>query len=154
MSATQELINRLNAVLSWELAGSVQYLHHNAMLLGPERLSYADFFHEGSEEARDHAEAVAQKIRVLGGVPTVELATIRTASTLVDMFEAALSLERAALAAWEHALEVAGEVNQGTQFWIEEMVAHEQEHVDELVKLTGGVDTSGSQGAQGASNAG
>lgn len=153
MADVKELIDRMNVVLSWELAGVVQYLHHNAMLMGPERHSHADFFHEGSEEARDHAEAVASKIRVLGGVPTVEPATIRTASTLEDMLLAALSLERAALAAWEHALEVAETANKGTMFWMEEMVAHEQEHVDELVKLTRGIEVSTS-GEAGAENAG
>lgn len=131
-----ELIARLNTVLSWELAGVIQYLHHSVMVSGPMRLSYAEFFHDGSKEARTHAEAVANKITALGGVPTVEPATIRQATTLDDMLGAALALERDALAAWEAALEVAGEANQGTQFWIEEFVAHEQEHVDELVKLT------------------
>ena len=132
----QTLIERLNVILSWELAGVVQYLHCNAMLMGPERVSFGEFFEEGSEEARDHAQSVAAKIAVLGGVPTVEPAMIRTARTLDEMLLNTLELEKAALKAWEDALEVAEAANKGTAFWIEEMIAEEQEHVDELTKLT------------------
>lgn len=136
MSDLNTLIDRLNTVLSWELAGTIQYLHHNAMIVGAEREAFSGFFHENSEEARTHAELVANKIVVLGGVPTIEVATIRTASTLDEMLAASLYLERQALTAWEAALDVADAANKGTGFWIEEMIAHEQGHVDELVKLT------------------
>ena len=52
MSDTTELISRLQTVMKWELAGTIQYLHHAAMLMGVERLPYCEFFKEGSEEAR------------------------------------------------------------------------------------------------------
>jgi len=72
----------------------------------------------------------------LGGVPTVEPATIRLASTLEGILDAALQLEKDALAAWLHAHEIAEASNPGTVFWMEEFIAHEQEHVDNLLKLT------------------
>lgn len=136
MSDLKQFIDRLNTVLSWELAGVIQYLHHSTMITGPWRQSMQGFFHEGSEEAREHAEAVANKIVSLGGVPTVEPATIRPASTLEGMLDAALQLEKDALAAWLHAHEIAESSNPGTVFWMEEFIAHEQEHVDNLLKLT------------------
>lgn len=139
MSDLNTLIQQLNTILSWELAGTIQYLHHHAMLMGPERESFAEFFHDGSKEARSHAELVANKITVLGGVPTVEPARIEQATTLDEMLHAALRLEQSALAAWEAAHPHGGAANMGTTFWLEEMIAHEQEHVDALMKLTGGV---------------
>ena len=57
-----EVINRFNKILSWELAGTIQYLHHHAMVSGLWREIYADFFADGSKEARKHAELVANKI--------------------------------------------------------------------------------------------
>ena len=143
MSDTTELISRLQTVMKWELAGTIQYLHHSAMLMGVERLPYTEFFKEGSEEAREHAELVATKIPALGGMPAAEPAQIRLGSTLEETLLAALALEVDALAAWEAALEVADSANLGTQFWIEEMIAHEQEHVDELRKLTGKISIAG-----------
>lgn len=130
------LLERLNAVLSWELAGTIQYLHHHSMVAGTAREEYEHFFHEGSEEARDHAELVANKITALGGVPTVEPAPVKQASSLNDMLEATLELEEKALEAWESALEVGAAYNLGTKLWIEDMIIEEQEHVDELRKIT------------------
>lgn len=145
MSDLNQFIERLNTVLSWELAGTIQYLHHSTMVTGPFRESMMKFFKEGSEEARDHAEAVANKIVSLGGIPTVEPATIRPAASLDAMLEAALKLEQDALAAWTHAYELASHANPGTAFWMEEFIAHEQEHVDHMRKLT--QDISPSMGA-------
>ena len=77
MSNTNELISRLQTVMKWELAGTIQYLHHSAMLMGVERMPYCEFFKEGSEEAREHAELVAGRIAALGGMPAAEPAQIR-----------------------------------------------------------------------------
>jgi bacterioferritin len=130
-----EVIKRFNKVLSWELAGTIQYLHHHAMVSGLWREVYAEFFADGSKEARKHAELVADKIVALGGVPTVEPARIRQATTLEEMLQAALELEEAAMEAWEAVHAVAGDANMGTLFWVEEMISEEQEHVDGLRKL-------------------
>ncbi len=136
MSSKQELIDRLNKAMAWELAGVIQYMQAAVMVTGDAREIYREFFHESSEEALEHAEVVGEKIAVLGGVPTVEPATIRQAASIDDMLEAALALERDALKAWEDAHAVAEAANPGTLFWIEEHVAEEQEHVDHLEKLT------------------
>jgi bacterioferritin len=149
MATREELIARLNDVLAWELAGVIQYMHGAVLVGGKWRLGYQSFFHDGSKEARDHAEAVGNKVVALGGVPTVEPAKIRQGTSIDELLENALLLEQDALAAWERALEVGDAVNLGTKLWIEEMITHEQEHVDDLMKLTGkaGIASSGSGGA-------
>ncbi len=154
MSTKEEFIDRLNNALSWELAGIIQYMQHSVMVTGPLRESLSEFFHEGSEEARDHAELVGNRIAALGGVPSVEPAKIRQATDVDGMLEAALALEVDALAAWEAAHAAADAVAPGYLFWIEEHVAEEQEHVDELRKMTKAVsfadqDISGGQSQSG-----
>lgn len=143
----QKFIDALNDALSWELAGIIQYLQHSVMVTGPERETYRSFFFEGSEEAHQHANAVANRITALGGVPTVEPAQIRQAANLPAMLTATLALEEDALAAWERALDAATEAGapRGYIFWIEEHVAEEQDHVDEMRKLTNGVSFSENQ---------
>lgn len=139
MSSKKELIDRLNEALAWELAGVIQYMQAAVMVTGDAREIYRDFFHESSEEALDHCEAVGEKIAVLGGVPTVEPATIRQSADITGMLEAALELEKDALAAWTAAHAVADAANPGTVFWIEEHIAEEQDHVDHLTKVLGKV---------------
>lgn len=137
--AKQALIDQLNVVLSWELAAVIQYLQHSVMVTGPHRLEFREFFKEGSEEAHDHSEAVAQKIARLGGVPTVEPAQVRQAATLEGMLNAVLELEETALAGWTACHELAKKVNAGTYFWVEDHIAEEQDHVDEVRMLLGKV---------------
>ena len=145
--SNQKFIDALNEVLAWELAGIIQYLQHSVMVTGPERETFHGFFHEGSEEAHSHAEIVANRVSALGGVPTVEPARIRQAADLDSMLQATLELEQDALAAWERAHDVAQETKapKGYVFWLEEHVAEEQEHVDEMRKLTNKVSFTASQ---------
>ncbi|QDG50336.1 ferritin [Persicimonas caeni] len=154
MATKEEFIDRLNDALSWELAGIIQYMQHSVMVTGPLRESLADFFSDGSEEARDHAEDAGKRIAALGAVPTVEPAKIRQATDVEGMLEAALALEEDALAAWEDALEASDAVAPGYGFWIEEQIAEEQEHVDELRKMTNKVSFSDADVSGGAENAG
>jgi bacterioferritin len=138
MSQNPELVEALNDVLSWELAGIIQNLNHSMMITGLHRLEYKEFFEDNSEENREHAELVGNKITAFGGIPTVEPARIRQATSLADMLEAGLALEEEAMEAWLHALDVAEktDVNAGTKFWLEDMIGEEQEHIDDFRMLT------------------
>lgn len=154
MATKEQFIDRLNDALSWELAGIIQYMQHSVMITGPLRESLMEFFHDGSEEARDHAEAVGERIAALGGVPSVEPARIRQAADVDGMLEAALALEEDALAAWEAAWEAADAVAPGYKFWIEEHIAEEQDHVDGLRKMTKKVSFSQDDLSGGARQSG
>lgn len=150
MATRDELISALNNVLAYELAGTIQYLHASALVTGKWRATYAEYFHDMSKESRGHAEAVANRIVSLGGLPTVEPAIIRQATDIDEMLAHALALEEEALALWEKALDIGDAVNIGTRLWIEEMISEEQEHVDELRKMTGATVIA----ASGAGSAG
>jgi bacterioferritin len=77
---------------------------------------------------------LGDKIVSLGGVPTVEPAMILQSTDLVEMLRQNLELERAALAAYMTAWEFCDDYKP-TQFWLEERIAEEQLHVEELEKL-------------------
>lgn len=145
--SNKKFIDQLNTVLAWELAGIIQYLQHGVMVTGPERETFKEFFAEGSEEAHQHSTIVANRITALGGIPTVEPQRIRQATDLDGMLIATLELEQDALAAWEKAHEIAVDsgVAKGYVFWLEEHIAEEQEHVDEMRKLTKKVSFSANQ---------
>ena len=146
MADMNTFIARMNDVLSWELAGIIQNLNHAMMITGVHRMEYGEFFSENSKENRDHAELIGARITAYGGVPTVEPATIRQAVTLEEMLDAALALEKSAMAAWQAAFDASeGVANFGTRVWLEDMISEEQEHIDDLMKLTGKTSFSASQ---------
>lgn len=134
-NANPKVIEHLNRALSLEYSAVVQYNQHRFLLTGKDRLVYADFFSEQSKEARDHAQNLGDKIVALGGVPTVEPALIRQATSLAEMLQQDLELEREALDAYLQAWDTA-EGMRGLRFWLEDIIRSEQLHIDELEKLT------------------
>ncbi len=134
--ARTELIENLNHALSLELAGVIQYSQHSYLVTGVEREVYRDFFRDQAEEAQLHAQTVGDKIVALEGLPTVEPAMIRQSTDLRKMLVQNLKLEREAIAAYMAAWSSCGEDDLPTKFWLEERIAEEQLHVEELEKLT------------------
>jgi bacterioferritin len=134
--ARAELIENLNTALSLELAGVIQYSQHSYLVTGIEREIYKDFFRDQAGEAKDHAEKLGDKIVALGGIPTVEPAMIRQSTDLKEMLKQDLELEREAIAAYMAAWASCGEEDLPQKFWLEGQIADEQEHIEELEKLT------------------
>ncbi len=134
--ANTELIESLNRVLGFELAAVVQYMQHSFLVTGPEREVYRSFFRDMSGEAHDHAKLLGDKIVALGGVPTVEPGEIRQSTDLTEMLRQALELERAAMEAYMAAWRSCSDAELPTRFLLEERIASEQKHIEELEKLT------------------
>ncbi|HKQ99217.1 MAG TPA: ferritin-like domain-containing protein [Pyrinomonadaceae bacterium] len=134
--AEQNLVDNLNRALSLELASVIQYMQHSFLVTGPEREVYRSFFRDQSEESHGHAKTLGDKIVALGGVPTVEPGVIRQSTTLAEMLRQDLALEREAMEAYMAAWESCGERERPTRFMLEERIASEQIHIEELEKLT------------------
>jgi len=134
--ARAELIENLNKALSLELAGIIQYSQHSYLVTGIEREIYKEFFRDQAEEAQQHAQFLGDKLVALGGVPTVEPAMIRQSTDLMEMLKQDLELEREALAGYMQAWSSCDEEDLPTKFWLEGQIAEEQQHVEELEKLT------------------
>lgn len=134
--ARPELIENLNKALSLELAGVIQNSQHSYLVNGTDREVFKGFFRDNAEEAQNHAEFLGDKIVALGGIPTVEPATIRQSTDLKEMLKQNLELEREALSAYMNAWNSCGEEDLPTKFWVEGHIADEQLHIDELEKLT------------------
>ena len=134
--AGQELIDNLNRALSLELAAVIQYMQHSFLVTGPEREVYRSFFRDQSGEAHDHAKTLGDKVVALGGVPSVEPGMIRQSTDLAEMLKQDLALEREAMEAYMAAWESCKEMDRPTRFMLEERIAREQIHIEELEKLT------------------
>ncbi|MGI9054750.1 MAG: ferritin-like domain-containing protein [Pyrinomonadaceae bacterium] len=134
--AREELLENLNNALSLELAGVIQYSQHSYLITGTDREVFKEFFRDNAEEAQDHAETLGDKIVALGGIPTVEPAMIRQSVDLKEMLKQDLELEREAMSAYMAAWSSCSEEDLPQKFWLEERIADEQLHIEELEKLT------------------
>ena len=134
--ARGELIDNLNKALALEISGVIQYTQHSFLITGPERQVFCDFFRDQAEEAQKHVNMLGDKVVALGGIPTVEPALIRQATELKDMLKQDLELEREAMDVYKTAWASCGDEDMPTKFMLEEQIASEQNHIEELEKLT------------------
>lgn len=134
--ARAELIENLNNALGLEIAGVIQYTQHSFLVSGKDRIVYSEFFRDQAEEAQKHANFLGDKIVSLGGIPTVEPAVIRQSVDLDEMLKQDLELEREAMAAYMAAWKACGEEDLPQKFWLEGQIAEEQNHIEELEKIT------------------
>jgi bacterioferritin len=130
-----ELIDNLNKALALELSGVIQYTQHSFLIGGPERQVFCDFFRDQAEEAQKHVNMLGDKVVALGGFPTVEPAMIRQSTDLKEMLKQNLELEREAMDVYKAAWASCGDEDMATRFMLEEQIASEQNHVEELEKL-------------------
>jgi bacterioferritin len=134
--ARAELLENLNKALSLEISGVIQYTQHSFLITGPERQVFCEWFRDQAEEAQEHVNMLGDKIVALGGIPTVEPALIRQSVELKEMLKMDLELEREAMNVYKAAWASCGEEDLPTKFLLEEQIASEQKHVEELEKLT------------------
>ncbi len=130
----EKVIEHLNKALSIEYSAVIQYCQHSALVQGTDRAVYEEFFNESSEEARAHAKLVSDWIVSLGGVPTIEAAHIRQATSVVDMLKQDLETEKEALATYRSA-HAAIEGDEPIKFMLEEQIVQEQKDVWEIEKF-------------------
>jgi bacterioferritin len=133
--ARGELIDNLNKALALELSGVIQYTQHSFLIGGPERQVFCEFFRDQAEEAQKHVNMLGDKVVALGGFPTVEPALIRQSTDLKEMLKQNLELEREAMEVYKAAWASCSEEDMPTKFMLEEQIASEQQHVEELEKL-------------------
>ena len=132
----------LNKVIALEHTAALQYKQHALLVNGLWRKAFADFFSAQSKEALEHAEKFGQKVVALGGVPTVELGTVRQSIDLEEMLRQDLALEKDTMQAYleAHAL-TEGEIALRTM--LESQIESEQRDIEELEMYLSMVKTKG-----------
>jgi bacterioferritin len=149
-ATSSQLTTLLNTALARELQVSVQYMLQHAIGAGrgvassdsmpPDRqsrfiASHALYFFPGwtlkkiaITEMR-HAEAIAERVVLLGGEPTTQPAAIGIGDTAKEMLEIDRAAERAAIDLYTHIIEVArGDSDETTAHLFEKILADEQRH--------------------------
>ncbi|MBI3989911.1 MAG: ferritin-like domain-containing protein [candidate division NC10 bacterium] len=135
----ETLIEGLNRDLAGEYRAILQYLQHSYMLKGLERLTLGELFKKFAIGEMKHAEFLAEKIVALGGVPTVTPLSIVQPTTAREMLQANLAAERQAIADYKERADQAEEYgDEGLEVELEEIMAEETRHAEELEKLLGG----------------
>lgn len=139
----QKVISVLNEVLATELVCVLRYKRHYYMASGINAEPVAQEFLQHANEEQVHADQVAQRITQLQGEPNFNPEGLATRShseyveggSLVEMIREDLVAERIAIESYSEIIRWLGNDDPTTRGLIEEILAKEEEHADDLSNM-------------------
>ena len=141
------VLNLLNNALATEIVCVLRYRRHYFMAKGLDSRQVAEEFLEHANEEQAHADQIAGRIVQLGGEPDLSPDTLSARShaeyvegrTLVDMIREDLIAERIAIDSYREIINFLADRDSTTRRMMEEILAVEEEHADELADLLEGL---------------
>jgi bacterioferritin len=139
MSITKkELLDKLNKDLAWEYAALIQYVQHASMITGAEYESIIAELLVHANEEMQHAISLNDQIDFLGGVPAVDVQTIKTSSDSTEMLEQDLEGELDAVNRYKERIAEAESLREyGLRRVLEDILIMEEEHARDLMTVLG-----------------
>jgi bacterioferritin len=143
-SADREtVIKLLNEALATEIVCVLRYRRHYFMASGINAESVATEFLQHANEEQGHADQIAHRIVQLQGEPDFNPEGLLTRShaeyvegtTLIDMIKEDLVAERIAIDSYREMITYFGNQDVTTRRLMEEILAVEEEHADDLVNM-------------------
>ncbi len=137
------VLKLLNEALATEIVCILRYKRHFFMASGIEAPQVAAEFLEHINEEQMHADRLAARIVQLGGEPNFSPEGILSRShaeyvegeNLLDMIKEDLVAERIAIESYTEMIQYIGGKDITTRRMLEEILAQEEEHADDLADL-------------------
>ncbi len=126
-----ELLELLNQAIAREIQVSVQYMWQHVLWKGVKGFAVKDALKKIAIEEMKHAEAIAERLNYLGGIPTTKPAPIFVGDTLKEMIEQDKKDEEGAIALYKRIIEAAKkEGDEVTSHMFREILTQEEDHHD------------------------
>lgn len=150
----ETVIRLLNEALATEIVCVLRYKRHYYMATGIHAESVAAEFLEHAGEEQQHADQLAERIVQLGGAPNLNPEGLLTrshseyveGSGLLEMVREDLIAERVAIETYSEMIRYIGDDDITTRRMLEEILATEEEHADDLVGFLDGIDENWRKG--------
>jgi len=143
------LLKVLNEALATELVCVLRYKNHYHMARGIHADPVKREFAEHAAEEQEHADRIAGRIVQLGGSPEFRPSLLESRShseyvpgdgSLLDMIREDLVAERIAVESYTEIIRFLGTNDPTTRRMLEEILAAEETHADELSELLAAID--------------
>jgi len=137
------VLRLLNEALATEIICVLRYKRHYFMAQGIHAEGVASEFLEHANDEQQHADQIAARITQLGGEPDFSPEGLTTRShaeyvegdTLEDMIKEDLVAERIAIDSYREIIAYLGDNDSTSRRLMEEILAKEEEHADDLANL-------------------
>ena len=138
--ASQKLLELLNKGIARELQVSIQYMWQHVQVTGIEGALVKATFKEIAIAEMKHAEALAERLDYLDGVPTTKPDPVFVGGSLIEMLTQDERNEEEAITLYKQAIQVASkEGDFTTRRLLEEILSEEEKHIDTFGKLLVGM---------------
>jgi bacterioferritin len=142
------VLRLLNEALATEIVCVLRYQRHYYMAKGIHSKAVAAEFLEHAGEEQGHADQIAARIVQLGGAPDLNPEGLKMRShseyvegeTLLDMIREDLVAERIAIESYTEMIHYIGETDSTTRTMLEEILATEEEHAEDMASLLSSLD--------------
>lgn len=143
-----KVIAVLNEALATEIVCVLRYKRHYYMAQGIHAQAVAAEFLEHANEEQGHADRIAERITQIGGEPDFNPEGLASRShsqyvegtSLVDMIREDLVAERIAIESYGEIIRFLGDRDITSRRLMEEILANEEEHADDLNNLLATLD--------------
>jgi bacterioferritin len=142
------VVKLLNEALATEIVCTLRYKRHYFMAKGINAEAVAAEFAEHATEEQEHADLIAQRIVQLGGEPDLSPQGLASRShaeyvegdSLIDMIKEDLVAERIAIDSYKELVNYLGQQDPTSRRLVEQILAKEEEHAEDLVSLLEGME--------------
>ena len=144
----ETILRLLNEALATEIVCTLRYRRHYFMASGIHAEAVASEFLQHANEEQGHADQIAARIVQLQGEPNFNPdgltsrshAEYQEGSSLVDMIREDLVAERIAIESYAEIIRWLGDKDVTTRRMLEDILAVEEEHADDLLNLRGDLE--------------
>jgi bacterioferritin len=147
----ETVLRLLNEALATEIVCVLRYKRHQFMAHGLNATAVADEFAEHAAEEQGHADLIAERITQLGGAPNFSPDGLSSRShseyvegnSLTEMIKEDLVAERVAIESYSEIVRYLGEKDPTSRRLMEEILAKEEEHAEDMRTLIERVSKAG-----------
>lgn len=129
--ASKELLNMLNEAIAGEIQVSIQYMWQHVQWKGIKAFAISSKLREIAIDEMKHAEAIAERLSFLGGIPTTKPKPIKVGETLEEMLKQDVKDEESTIELYKKIINKAieeGDIT--TKALFEQILKEEEEHLD------------------------
>lgn len=133
----EKIIEKLNQILEFELAGVVRYTHYSLMVFGYNRIPIVKWLRDQATESLNHASQAGEHVTTLGGHPSLKIGKLIETEkhSLSDILKESLEHEEAQLDNFYNLLKLVENQIVYLEEYAREMITEEEAHVAEIKKM-------------------
>jgi bacterioferritin len=133
----QEVVNCLNDILEYELAGVVRYTHYSLMVFGHNRIPIVGWLRQQASESLAHAGTAGEHITTLGEHPSLKIGKLTETQkhSISDILSESLDHEKEQLKNLNRLLKLVEGESIYLEEYAREMICEEEAHVSEVEKM-------------------